>query len=111
MILREAESKLKELAGQYPVVLVTGPRQSGKTLLCRKLFRDRPYALLENPDTLEFAVKDPRGFLAQYPEGAVLDEVQKAPQLLSYLQGIVDEKNRPGLFILTGSQHLLLLEK
>ncbi|MBI2094946.1 MAG: ATP-binding protein [Candidatus Omnitrophica bacterium] len=111
MIAREAESKLKELARRYPVVLVTGPRQSGKTLLCKKLFRDKPYALLENPDTLEFAVKDPRGFLAQYPEGAVLDEVQKAPQLLSYLQGIVDEKNRPGLFILTGSQYLLLLEK
>ena len=97
-------------ARRNPVVVITGPRQSGKTTLCRMAFGNRPYASLEPPDVREFATSDPRGFLAQFPDGAVLDEVQRAPQLLSYIQEIVDRRGRNGLFILTGSQHFGLLE-
>lgn len=98
------EPILKSLAGQYPVVTVTGPRQSGKTTLCRTAFPDKPYVNLESPDVREFARSDPRSFLASYPTGAILDEIQRVPQILSYLQPMVDERNVPGLFILTGSQ-------
>ncbi len=104
MIPRTLEPILKELAGQYPVVTVTGPRQSGKTTLCRAVFSDKSYVNLERPDTREFAVSDPRGFLASYADGAILDEIQRAPQLVSYLQPLVDERKQPGQFILTGSQ-------
>ncbi len=104
MIPRTLEPILKELAGQYPVVTITGPRQSGKTTLCRAVFPDKPYVNLERPDTREFAVSDPRGFLASYADGAILDEIQRAPQLVSYLQPLVDERKQPGQFILTGSQ-------
>jgi hypothetical protein len=104
LIDRTVEPVLKALAGQYPVVTITGPRQSGKTTLCRKVFPAKPYANLEAPDVRQFALEDPRGFLAQYPEGAVLDEIQRAPDLVSYLQPLVDEDQREGLFILTGSQ-------
>lgn len=93
-----------------PVVAVTGPRQSGKTTLCRSLFGDRPYVSLEALDTRQYAQQDPRGFLAEYADGVVLDEVQRAPELLSYLQGMVDEDPTPGRFILTGSQHFGLTE-
>jgi len=104
MIPRTLMPVLKQLAGQYPVVTVTGPRQSGKTTLCRSSFPDKPYVNLESPDTREFASSDPRGFFASYPDGAILDEVQRVPQLLSFLQPIVDEHHVPGQFILTGSQ-------
>lgn len=97
-------------ARRNPVVVITGPRQSGKTTLCRMAFGNRPYASLEPPDVREFATSDPRGFLAQFPDGAVLDEVQRAPHLLSYIQEIVDRRRRNGLFILTGSQHFGLLK-
>ena len=110
MIKRNAEAKLKSLARSFPAVAVIGPRQSGKTTLVKKLFPKKPYVLLEDTDTRQSAIKDPRGFLSQFPEGAVLDEVQKAPELFSYLQGILDAKNKPGLFILTGSQNFLLME-
>ena len=110
MIERTLAGHVCALARRHPVVTVTGPRQSGKTTLCRALFGDRPYASLEAPDVREFALRDPRGFLAQFPDGVVLDEVQRAPDLLSYLQGIVDARPRPGRFILTGSQHFGLLE-
>ncbi|MBI4794145.1 MAG: ATP-binding protein [Deltaproteobacteria bacterium] len=104
-IARTAESYLLRFAGQYPVVTITGPRQSGKTTLCRRVFTDKKYVSLENPDTRQFAREDPRGFLAGLPDGAILDEIQQAPDLLSYIQTIVDEDNRRhGLFILTGSQ-------
>lgn len=79
MILREAENALRMLAAQFKVVAVTGPRQSGKTTLVRKVFKDKPYANLENPDIRRFAIDDPRGFLSNYPEGAIWDEVQRAP--------------------------------
>jgi predicted AAA+ superfamily ATPase len=104
LINRTIETAVLNLANQYPVLTVTGPRQSGKTTLCRKVFNDKPYANLEFPDTRQFAVDDPRGFLAQYPDGAVLDEIQRAPDLVSYLQPMVDEDQREGRFILTGSQ-------
>lgn len=109
MLPREAEPTIRHLAGGYPVVAVTGPRQSGKTTLVRAMFGDRPYVSLEDLDEREFADQDPRGFLARFPEGAVLDEVQRAPGLFSYLQTRVDQERRNGLFILTGSQQFDLL--
>jgi len=111
VIKRDVAQKVKSLAKQFPVVMITGPRQSGKTTLCKHVFPQKPYVLLEDPDTREFATSDPRGFLARFPNGAVLDEIQKTPQLISYLQGIVDQSGKSGLFILTGSQNLLLTSK
>ncbi len=93
-----------------PVVAVTGPRQSGKTTLCRHVFADRPYVSLEPLDAREFATQDPRGFLRELRNGAVIDEVQRAPGLMSYLQEEVDERPVPGRFVLTGSQHFGLTE-
>jgi predicted AAA+ superfamily ATPase len=104
IIPRTAETYLRQAAGQYPVVTITGPRQSGKTTLCRKVFADKQYVSLENLDTRQYAIDDPRGFLAALPDGAILDEIQQAPALLSYIQTIVDVDGRYGLFILTGSQ-------
>ncbi len=104
MIQRTIESLLKKLARQYPVVTVTGPRQSGKTTLCRAAFPKMPYVSLEAHDIRSFAMDDPRGFLAQYSGGAILDEIQRAPELPLYIQTLVDEDPAPGRFILTGSQ-------
>ncbi|MCG5541808.1 MULTISPECIES: ATP-binding protein [unclassified Halorhodospira] len=104
MIPRHAQATLEQLAASFPVVAVTGPRQSGKSTLVRALFADRPYTSLEDPDQREFATDDPRGFLAQFPGGAVLDEIQRCPALFSYLQGRVDQSGRLGEWILTGSQ-------
>ena len=91
--------ELLRSASSYPVVSLLGPRQSGKTTLVKAAFPNKPYLSLEDPDVRSFATEDPRQFLAQYPDGAILDEVQRVPTLLSYIQGIVDEQNRPGLFI------------
>ncbi len=104
VIEREIMPRLLELFGQYPIVTVTGPRQSGKTTLCRSAFAHLAYANLEDPDAREFAESDPRRFLAQFPVGAVLDEIQRVPSLLSYLQVLVDEDRRNGQFVLTGSE-------
>lgn len=104
IIDRKIEPVAKALARQYPILTITGPRQSGKTTLCKKVFAHKPYANLEFPDTRQFAIDDPRGFLAQFPDGVVLDEIQRAPDLVSYIQPMVDEAQRDGLFILTGSQ-------
>lgn len=104
LIDRTIEAVLATLARKYPVITITGPRQSGKTTLCKKVFGHKPYTNLESPDIRQFAVDDPRGFLAQYPDGAIFDEIQRTPALVSYLQQIVDEDQREGLFILTGSQ-------
>ncbi len=105
MIDRNASAELRRLASQYPVVTVTGPRQSGKTTLCRALFPDYPWVNLEPLDTREAVRRDPRGFLAQHADGVVIDEIQNVPDLLSYIQAAVDDDERPGRFILTGSQH------
>ena len=96
---------LRQLARRHPVVVLTGPRQSGKTTLCRSVFADKAYVSLEDPDVRRFALEDPRGLLAQHAAGAIFDEVQHAPELASYLQRIVDEDLAPGRFVLTGSQH------
>lgn len=104
MIRREIADYLIRLAKKYPVVTITGPRQSGKTTLVKEIFGDKPYINLELMDNREFARNDPRGFFRKIPEGAILDEIQRAPNLTSYIQGIVDEKQRNGMFILTGSQ-------
>ena len=109
MIPRAAESLVKELLRGFPIVTVTGPRQSGKTTLACKVMADRPYRSLEDPDVRALAVDDPRGFLSQLPNGAVLDEVQRAPDLFSYLQTHVDKDGRMGLFLLTGSQQFGLM--
>lgn len=111
MIKRHIEPKLKQWAEQYPVVTVTGPRQSGKTTLCRALFKEKPYVSFEDIDNREFARTDPRGFLAEVPNGAVLDEIQYAPDLVSYIQTIVDGIQKPGQFILTGSRQFEMMEK
>lgn len=111
MIERNITPVFRSLARQYPVVTLTGPRQSGKTTLARTQFPHLPYVSLEDPDQRRFALDDPRGFLAQHPDGAVLDEIQRAPDLLSYLQGMVDEDRRPGRFILTGSQQFELMTR
>lgn len=110
MIPRTLARRLRALARAFPIVTVTGPRQSGKTTLCRATFPAKPYASLEAPDVRAFAREDPRGFLAQYPAGVVLDEVQHAPDLPSYIQTIVDEDPARGRFILTGSANFALLE-
>lgn len=110
MLNRRLAEKLKQWAGQYPVVTVTGPRQSGKTTLCRALFSDKPYLSLEDLDNREFARTDPRGFLNEVPDGAVLDEIQYVPGLLSYIQTLVDERRQPGMFILTGSRQFEMME-
>jgi hypothetical protein len=109
-IKREAASKVLSLANAFKAVVITGPRQSGKTTLAKMCFPDKPYVSLENPDTRSFAIEDPRGFLNQFKQGAILDEIQRAPQILSYLQQILDESNERGRFILTGSNNLQLLE-
>lgn len=103
MIIREITQELIESATEYPVVTVLGPRQSGKTTLVRMTFPDKPYYSMENPDVRMAAETDPRGFLKNIPHGAILDEIQRLPILLSYIQGVVDEKQQTGMFILTGS--------
>lgn len=108
MFKRALQPEIEKAAKKLPVVTINGPRQSGKTTLVRALFPHKPYVNLEALDIREFATQDPRRFLEQYPEGAVLDEIQNVPKLLSYIQTIVDEKERAGLYILTGSHQLEL---
>lgn len=108
MLKRSATATLQQLATWYPAVALTGPRQAGKTTLAQTTFPVKPYRSLEDPDQREYAVSDPRGFLAQFPDGAILDEVQRVPELFSYLQTRLDAERRMGLFILTGSQQFSL---
>ena len=110
MIPRILEKKLRIAAKQYPVVTLTGPRQSGKTVLSRAAFPDYKYVSLEDPETRSFAIEDPRGFLEQFEANVILDEIQRTPDLFSYIQTRVDENDRAGEFILTGSQNFLLLK-
>ena len=111
MYKRRMEAELIESAQSYPVVSLVGPRQAGKTTLLQATFPDLPYVLLEELDQRDFALSDPKGFLEYYSregKGVIIDEAQHAPQLFSYIQGIVDKKKQPGQFILSGSQNFLL---
>jgi len=107
-IKREIAPKVLNLAKEKPVVSIVGPRQSGKTTLCKMLFPKKAMVSLEDIDEREFAREDPRGFLNRFPDGVVIDEVQRVPGLLSYIQTLVDNRNEKGLFILTGSDQLNL---
>ena len=109
MIPREAAPRLLRLLEGFPIVTVTGPRQSGKTTLVRSLLDDRPYVSLESPAEREFARAAPADFLRRYAGGAVIDEAQHAPELFSELQTVVDASGRMGRFVLTGSQNMALL--
>ena len=110
MIERTSAKLARELADQFRIVAIIGPRQSGKTTLARSVFGDKAYVNLEEIDTRRIVQEDPRGFLREYREGAVIDEAQRCPDLFSYLQSEVDARPEPGRFILTGSQHFSLLE-
>ena len=111
MITREIEAHAKECFSVYPVVTITGPRQSGKTTLAKRCFPDLSYVNLEHPETRLFAAEDPVAFMKKYEAGAILDEIQNVPELTSYIQVAVDEKKRNGLFVLTGSRQFSLMEK
>ena len=111
MIPRDIQPELAACAREYPAVTITGPRQAGKTTLARSMFPDHVYASFEQPLTREQFRDDPIAFLRRHAEGAVFDEVQRAPDLLSFLQQEIDEKPTPGRFILTGSQHFTLSER
>nr|MBC8452346.1 ATP-binding protein [Spirochaetota bacterium] len=110
MINRSAQRYISELASYYPVITITGPRQSGKTTLAELCFPNYSYCTLENPDTREFADTDPRGFLEHYDSSVIIDEVQRVPNLLSYIQGVVDKRKKKADFILTGSHQPLLAQ-
>ncbi|OGT23060.1 MAG: AAA family ATPase [Gammaproteobacteria bacterium RIFCSPHIGHO2_02_FULL_42_13] len=110
MIKRQLSRKIKEIAKKMPVVALVGPRQSGKTTLAKHAFPNYKYASLEDLDIRQYAKTDPRGFLTDYCDGAILDEIQHVPELFSYIQTHVDQNDKPGQFILTGSQNFLLLE-
>lgn len=111
MYQRNAKKTLIDLAQSYPVVAVTGPRQSGKTTLTKAVFNKKPYVSLEDLDQQNFAKKDPKAFLTQSKNGLLIDEIQNVPELFSYMQGIVDHLKKPGYFIITGSQQFGLLSK
>ena len=110
MITRNITEELLRAAAEYPVVTILGPRQAGKTTLARMSFPDKPYFSLEDPDVRMAAEADPRSFLAQMGEGGILDEIQRLPLLLSYIQGMVDAAGKRGRFILTGSHQPQLHE-
>jgi len=109
MYHRDAAVTLSRLSKGFPIVAIVGPRQSGQTTLARAQFSDKPFVSLENPDEREFALSDPKRFLARFPDGAILNEVQRCPEILSWLQGVVDQRQRMGDFVLTGSSQFDLI--
>jgi len=109
MITRAIIPRIKQLAETFPALALVGARQSGKTTLAKMCFPNHKYVSLEDPDLRAFATDDPRAFLAHYSGGAILDEMQRAPELFSYLQGVIDADRTPGSWVLTGSHHFLLL--
>lgn len=109
-IARKLSTELITLLGEYPIVTLLGPRQAGKTTLARESLPDFAYSNLENPETREFATSDSKAYLGQFSGPVILDEIQRAPLLLSYLQTMVDEENKNGRFVLTGSHQLQLRE-
>jgi predicted AAA+ superfamily ATPase len=111
MISRKLGPKLTSLFSKFPVVTLVGPRQSGKTTLAKELFAPLPYVNMEDFTMRSFALEDPKSFLKSYPDGLIIDEVQHVPELFSYLQVFVDEKDRPGQYVLTGSQQFLVNAK
>ncbi|HFQ80644.1 MAG TPA: ATP-binding protein [Desulfobacterales bacterium] len=111
MIRRILAKKIEQLAGQYPIVTIIGPRQSGKTTLAQYVFADYQYISFEDPDTRLYVSEDPRGFLKEHCSRIIIDEVQRVPNFLSYLQTHSDQQPETGQFILTGSQHFLLSEQ
>jgi predicted AAA+ superfamily ATPase len=108
MYVRDIEPLLKRFATIYPIIGITGPRQSGKTTIARLSFPQLPYISLENLDTRLRASRDPNAFLSHYTDGAIFDEIQHVPELLSYLQTMVDGDERRGRFVITGSQNFAL---
>ena len=111
MIDRQLESEIATLRREFPIVAILGPRQSGKTTLAKKAFPGYEYVSLEDIDHREFADQDPRGFLSRYKKGVIFDEIQRVPQLMSYLQSHVDERGSPGEIVITGSHNFLLMEQ
>ena len=111
IIKRAILEEAKLLASQFRALCIVGPRQSGKTTLCKTLFSSKPYLSFENPDVQARVLADPKAFLSQYPEGAIFDEVQRVPDIFRYLQGILDLSNARGQYILTGSNNFLLQEQ
>lgn len=110
MIERVLKTKLLELSSKYPIVTLTGPRQSGKSTLLKASFLDYQYVSLEDPDIRLFASEDPRGFLATYPDKTIIDEAQRVPELFSYIQTHVDKENKEGMYLLAGSHNFLLMQ-
>jgi len=111
MFKRKSASKLLEMAKKFPIVTVVGPRQSGKTTLCKTAFKNYRYVSLEDPDDAYFAESDPKGFLKAYDRKVIFDEIQKVPSLFSYIQKVVDASDETGIYVLSGSQNFQLLEK
>lgn len=110
MIERALKTKLLEMITKYPIVTLTGPRQSGKSTLLKTSFPDYQYVSLEDPDMRLFATEDSRGFLATYPDKTIIDEAQRVPELFSYIQTHVDKENKEGMYLLAGSHNFLLME-
>lgn len=110
MIERMLKNKLLEMVQKYPVVTLTGPRQSGKSTLLKSLFSDYQYVSLEDPDSRSFAQSDPRGFLSTYPDKTIIDEVQRVPELFSYIQTHTDSQGKDGMYLLAGSHNFLLMQ-
>ncbi len=107
-IKRKQEKELKAIFNEYPVITLTGPRQSGKTTLLKNLFPEKKYVTLEDPNTRDYVKNNPIKFLQDGVDGIIIDEIQHIPELVSYMQGIVDKANKPGMYIISGSQQLEL---